>query len=68
MTRMNCTALQCISSQNKLFHWKTNIVTIMNEETAVHIGPKINCDDVEIVKNENNFICCKISKKVNPSS
>ena len=40
----------------------------MSEETAVHIGPEINCDDVEIVKNENNFICCKCSKKVNPSS
>ena len=39
----------------------------MNEETAVHIGPEINCDDVEIVKNENNFICCKISKKVSKS-
>ena len=37
---------------------------IMSEEAAVHIGPEINCDDVEVVNNEINFICCKCSKKV----
>ena len=38
---------------------------IMSQEAAVHIGPEINCDEVEVVKNEINFICCKISKRVN---
>ena len=37
---------------------------IMSQEAAVHIGPEINCDEVEVVKNEINFICCKISKRV----
>ena len=41
------------------------IIIIMSQEAAVHIGPEINCDEVEVVKNEINFICCKISKRVN---
>ena len=36
----------------------------MSQEAAVHIGPEINCDDLEVVNNEINFICCKCSKKV----
>ena len=41
------------------------LIIIMSQEAAVHIGPEINCDEVEVVKNEINFICCKISKRVN---
>ena len=41
------------------------LVIIMSQEAAtVHIGPEINCDGVEVVNNEINFICCKCSKKV----
>ena len=40
------------------------IIIIMSKGAAVHVGPEINCDDVEIVNNEINFICCKCSKKV----
>ena len=41
------------------------LIITMSQEAAVHIGPEINCDEVEVVKNEINFICCKISKRVN---
>ena len=41
------------------------LIMTMSQEATVHIGPEINCDEVEVVKNEINFICCKISKRVN---
>ena len=40
------------------------LIIIMSQEAAVHIGPEIICDEVEVVNNEVNFICCKCSKKV----
>ena len=41
-----------------------NLLFVMSQEAAVHIGPEINCDEVEVVNNEINFICFKCSKKV----
>ena len=29
----------------------------------IHIGPEVNCDDVEKVENHNKIICCKCSSK-----
>ena len=55
---------QCVCSSVFVSVFVNVIIIIMGEDAAVHIGPEINCDDVEIVNNEINFICFKCSKKV----
>ena len=41
-------------------------IDVKKEESdfmQIHIGPEVNCDDVEKVENHNNIICCKCSSK-----